>query len=230
MHLPLPVPRDDEFYIQMNSAHDPVLDFQDPLADIFASEPSELDSHHDQSQDGDSAISLDARRLRAQHSTEGYREGITAGKAECIQAGFDEGYGLGANVGLKAGQVLGLLEGIATALRETQLDDSAHADQLLSEGRKELSIKCIFGEEYWAPNGNWKYTVKGSKNETGIFFEDVANEHPIIMKWTRIVDDEVRRWSLSQHRPILGNDPLQQHEAEDTSAKVQDPSRQAIDW
>ncbi|KAI0007054.1 essential protein Yae1 [Xylariaceae sp. FL0662B] len=230
MHLPLPVPHDDEFYIQMNSAHDAGPDLQDPFTEVFASDPSESDLYHNPSRDANNTMSLDARRLRAQHSTEGYREGITAGKAESIQAGFDEGYGLGANVGLRAGQVLGLLEGIAAALRGTRLNESAHADQLLSNARKELSIKSIFDGEYWAPNGTWKYTVEGSKSSSEILFEDVANQHPIIMKWAQTIDDEVKKWSLNRHLPILDNDSSQQHDAEGATVKVQNPSRQTIDW
>ncbi|TVY31571.1 Uncharacterized protein LSUB1_G008387, partial [Lachnellula subtilissima] len=58
----------------------------------------------------------DVPRLKEKHETEGYRDGVSKGKAETVQAGFDEGYGLGAVLGLRIGKNLGLLEGIWRAV------------------------------------------------------------------------------------------------------------------
>ncbi|KAL3464328.1 hypothetical protein BJX64DRAFT_254726 [Aspergillus heterothallicus] len=50
--------------------------------------------------------------LRRQHVTAGYRDGISASKAEHVQRGFDAGFPIGAQLGMRAGTVLGILEGL----------------------------------------------------------------------------------------------------------------------
>ncbi|EAQ93113.1 hypothetical protein CHGG_01348 [Chaetomium globosum CBS 148.51] len=71
--------------------------------------------HHQQNYPSEPTVS-DIPRLSAAHSTAGYRDGITLAKARTAQGGFDEGYGLGATVGARAGQLLGVLEGLAAAV------------------------------------------------------------------------------------------------------------------
>lgn len=65
-----------------------------------------------------SAEPSDLPSLRRQHVTAGYREGISASKAQHVQRGFDTGYPVGAQIGMRAGTVLGILEGIARGLEE----------------------------------------------------------------------------------------------------------------
>ena len=48
--------------------------------------------------------------------TDGYREGLSIGKARVMQSGFDAGYPMGVEIGLRVGNVLGVLEGIIAAL------------------------------------------------------------------------------------------------------------------
>ena len=62
-------------------------------------------------------IISDIPRIRQTHSTAGYRDGITEGKAETIQQGFDEGVSLGGEFGLKVGELEGLVVGVVDALR-----------------------------------------------------------------------------------------------------------------
>ncbi|KAL5332867.1 hypothetical protein BJX70DRAFT_91910 [Aspergillus crustosus] len=50
--------------------------------------------------------------LRRQHVTAGYRDGISASKAEHVQRGFDAGFPTGAQLGMRAGTILGILEGV----------------------------------------------------------------------------------------------------------------------
>ncbi|KAL2813088.1 hypothetical protein BJX63DRAFT_230893 [Aspergillus granulosus] len=50
--------------------------------------------------------------LRRQHVTAGYRDGISASKAEHVQRGFDAGFPTGAQLGMRAGTILGILEGL----------------------------------------------------------------------------------------------------------------------
>ncbi|EXJ64383.1 hypothetical protein A1O7_00719 [Cladophialophora yegresii CBS 114405] len=66
------------------------------------------------------AILSDLPALRRQHMTDGYREGLSVGKARVMQSGFDAGYPLGVEVGLRAGNVLGVLEGVIAALTSSK--------------------------------------------------------------------------------------------------------------
>lgn len=240
MHLPPREPQADDFYIQMAPAHahahahEPAPNYEDPFDDVFGSDSEAPAFGSPEQQHLDSnALPPDIRRLQVTHSTEGYREGITVGKAQSIQTGFDEGYSLGANVGLKAGQLLGLLEGIVGALAQRADDVSAQAatTTLLVDARRELRTERIFDEAYWAPDGSWKYDVKASGGDDAeVVFEDVASQHPVILKWTRIVEDQVQRWQLDLDLPALKSRGSPQEEAEEKPAKVEKQSRQAIDW
>ncbi|KAL6856674.1 hypothetical protein J3F83DRAFT_718218 [Trichoderma novae-zelandiae] len=148
----------------------------------------------------------DMRRLETEHTTAGYREGISAAKERTIQAGFDEGFSLGAAIGLAAGQLLGILEGIEDALKSTSQDrlggeseEAETASKLLAEAREELSVRNIFSPDYWAPDGNWSYDVKPEANEGDeVLFADVAKAHPLIRKWTDIVDERVKLWKIDR--------------------------------
>ncbi|MCJ1396650.1 hypothetical protein MMC18_009542 [Xylographa bjoerkii] len=95
----------------------------DLLSDIFSSSPSpppsqspaphDLDPHHN-------THPSDIPRLRSQHSTAGYRDGLAASKTPALQPGFDEGYTLGAVLGLQVGELRGVLEGVCAALHAGQ--------------------------------------------------------------------------------------------------------------
>ncbi|KAK8099202.1 Essential protein Yae1- N terminal [Apiospora kogelbergensis] len=172
---------------------------EDPLDDVFGSDTEE--PHHDEVVGGAVARDThpsDMRRLQTEHTTAGYRDGITVAKASSIQVGFDEGFSLGGTIGLKAGQLLGYLEGIAGALRASNNSgaDSQHAPAaaLLTKAQAELAAETIFGEQYWNPDGTWKYELASTITKEGhpgdsILFEDVANAHPAIKKWTQTVED-----------------------------------------
>ena len=94
--------------------------------DIFDDdpEPSAALAQHTDTQDYATSSSMpvpssdisDVPRLRSIHVTSGYRDGIANGKMQSVQAGFDEGYSLGAVLGLKAGWILGVLEGLIAAV------------------------------------------------------------------------------------------------------------------
>lgn len=55
-------------------------------------------------------------QLRRQHVTDGYREGLSVGKANVMQRGFDSGYPFGVEIGSRVGKVFGVLEGILEGL------------------------------------------------------------------------------------------------------------------
>lgn len=144
----------------------------------------------------------DVRRLRQEHKTAGYREGITAAKAASVQAGFDEGFGLGATIGLRAGYLLGVLEGVAAAAAAGPA--AAATRQLLSDARAELRLQSVFGPEYWHPDGTWRYEVAGGEEGEGeVLFSHVAEAHPLVRKWASAVEGEMRRWGLEEQLPLL---------------------------
>jgi len=142
----------------------------------------------------------DLVRLRQQHVTAGYRDGVTAAKADSIQAGFDEGFGLGAAVGARAGELLGLLEGLARARPGPAAAPAAAA--LLADAARDLGVRAVFAPEYWAADGTWRYEVRAAAGAAGggddVVFADVADAHPLIRKWAGIVDDEVRKWGIDR--------------------------------
>ncbi|KAB5550002.1 hypothetical protein GE09DRAFT_191854 [Coniochaeta sp. 2T2.1] len=134
----------------------------------------------------------DIPQLQREHEKAGYRDGITAAKAGSAQAGFDEGFGLGAVLGARTGRVLGVLEGIARASPENE-----SMRRLWEDARGELDLIKVFGDEYWTGEGVWKYevTTEGGerKGEEEIVFADVAGAHPLIRKWEGVMEEEARR-------------------------------------
>ncbi|KAI1212851.1 uncharacterized protein F4807DRAFT_352988 [Annulohypoxylon truncatum] len=229
MHLPPTNLMENISYAQMGLMHVDDSSILNPYSGFAEVDLPQLSLAPDENQSqSDDGILLDTQRLQTQHTTEGYRDGIIAGKAESIQIGFDEGFDLGANLGLKAGRILGLIEGVATALNESGHHSSAYIDQLLSNAAEELSTDSIFSEKYWASDGTWKYLVVGSTTEGDILLEDVANEHPAIMKWEAVINEEVIRWSIDQNLPILGDNAFLL-EGEESSVR-QTPLRPSVDW
>ncbi|KAG5983420.1 hypothetical protein E4U55_008190 [Claviceps digitariae] len=210
----------------------------DQLDDVFGSapaSPTETDSHND-------SHPSDMPRLQTEHTTAGYREGITVAKESSIQAGFDEGFSLGAALGSQAGQLLGLVEGIADALKTHTAETAETSTQLLRDATRELSTDSIFSPEYWASDGNWTYEVvaaahhdDGAAGEQMIVFSDVANAHPLIRKWRGIVDEQLRVWRVrrllleeEETGPRLETAAVGAGEAVNSSAAPR--GKQALDW
>ncbi|RKU48521.1 Essential protein Yae1, N terminal [Coniochaeta pulveracea] len=137
----------------------------------------------------------DIHRLQQEHSTAGYRDGITNAKAASAQKGFDEGFGLGAVIGSRCGLVLGLLEGVVNAL-SAETEGRKEVEGLLVEARKELDVVSVFGREYWDGEGVWKYEVKGDGGEGEVLFADVAGAHPLVRKWAERVREVVERYGI----------------------------------
>lgn len=212
-----------------------------------ASAPEISASHHHPS---------DVPRLRQEHFTSGYREGVTAAKSESIQAGFDEGFGLGATIGARAGRLLGLLEGIAAAVGAATTtasgsggsDDAAgEVKHLLETAREELGIKSVFGPDYWEADGTWKYEVVAAPGNHGkpqegdalgeetdeVVFADVAAAHPLLKKWEALVQREVERWDVDL--TLLNDDEGVARDHGETQPKRKDikpvaQSREALQW
>lgn len=179
----------------------------DPLDDVFGSAPSSPTFHSQDSQTQRHLLDpSDIPRLRSTHVTNGYREGIAASKEKHIQEGFDEGYALGAELGMRVGWCLGVLEGVWNAA-PTQTGDAsqgrARADgsekegrvereevrKMLAQAEGELQVQCLFGKEYFGADGIWTYDVPDDSEAEEVTFRQVADAHPLLKKWMKIVGD-----------------------------------------
>jgi hypothetical protein len=168
---------------------------EDDLDDVFGSESGSPAA-------GGYAEWSDIPRVREKHETEGYRDGITKGKAESVQKGFDEGYGLGAIVGLRVGKMLGFFEGLHSALAHTNAEEGWGVERerirdLLDTAQRELRTAVVFGREYWSEDGTWRYGVEEEEEGKEATFQDVAASHPLIKKWESIMAGEIKRWGLN---------------------------------
>ncbi|KAL8880201.1 MAG: hypothetical protein Q9205_002344 [Flavoplaca limonia] len=175
------------------------------LSDVFSDSPPTSPSTTANNHPADPS---DIPRLRAIHSTEGYREGISYAKQQAAQLGFDEAYPLGAILGLRVGYILGVLEGLRNAWgikREQKSSeegvgvvreyDQRYGDMLM-QAREELKIEKLCGQEYWKSDGIWAYEVHGKAGDQNITFWDVADQHPIVRKWLGKVRDEARKLGI----------------------------------
>lgn len=214
-----------------NTGHPPPLPqthTNDIFDDIFGSEPP---SPPLQSNDGiwlavgGNSEPSDIPRLREKHETEGYRDGVTKGKGETVQTGFDEGYGLGAVLGLRIGKVLGILEGLCGAVTAGSKRDNGgewegervRVGGLLEEGKRELMTESLFAVEWWGEDGIWKFEVPGETKEGfEVVFDDVAGAHPLVRKWEAIVEGEVRKWGVDLS--LLENEHTDQQTTDETGS------------
>lgn len=166
---------------------------QESFDDVWGSEPA---SPTATSQDAPMGTHPgDIPRLQAEHTTAGYREGVTAAKAHSIQAGFDEGFSLGAEIGSLAGQIVGILEGIAAAWEGKDESISKEVRKTLDDAKAELKTDSIFAPAFWNTDGTWKFDVDEQSTDE-ILFSDVARAHPLIQKWTKTADAEIARWGI----------------------------------
>ncbi|KAK5136199.1 hypothetical protein LTR08_004036 [Meristemomyces frigidus] len=162
----------------------------DPLDDVFGSAPASpaltASDARPSTRAGARDEVSDIPRLRSVHVTNGYREGVAGSKEVFMQEGFDEGYALGAELGLKAGWCLGVLEGVGRALAEG--GEGVRVGRLVREAEGELGVEGLFGAEWVGEDGVWRYEVDGSGSGRGgegaeVTFERVAEAHPVVVKW-----------------------------------------------
>ena len=110
-------------------------------------EPTSVETYHDdvwgdeagvQSVESRHEMLSDLPTIKRQHMTDGYREGLSAGKAKVMQQGFDMGYPTGIQIGLRVGKIYGILEGylacknLDTATRELVLKSHQRAKEELA--------------------------------------------------------------------------------------------------
>ena len=124
------------------------------------------------------ALLSDLPTVKRQHMTDGYREGLSIGKAKVMQKGFDEGYPLGIRIGLRAGKVLGFLEGVV-AVKGLPNDVKTQVERLLNQARQELLVSHLMkdlNDELLMESSNipanienvlrkWELTVIGDTSE-----------------------------------------------------------------
>ncbi|KAH9824547.1 Essential protein Yae1, N terminal [Teratosphaeria destructans] len=189
----------------------PADTYDDPLDDVFGSAPNSpfLGGDDRPAQDAtwrpNAQGPSDINRLRSTHVTNGYREGIAVSKERHMQDGFDEGYNLGAEIGLKAGWCLGALDGIWRALPPAETSGSAfkHSPtgsdvrKMLVEAEDELKIEFLFGKDYFGDDGIWLYHVPGAEDESkATTFDKIADAHPMVYKWCAVVADLAKKLDL----------------------------------
>ncbi|KAL5049950.1 hypothetical protein BDW71DRAFT_204022 [Aspergillus fruticulosus] len=140
----------------------------DSLDDIFGSSPPRPEHPVPQAHSNPTVEPSELPSLRRQHVTAGYRDGISASKAEHVQHGFDAGFPVGAQLGMRAGTILGILEGIlngygsssAAVKKPSQKSTSSttttkEADEakklkresilrLYKQAMKELNVQAVF--------------------------------------------------------------------------------------
>jgi hypothetical protein len=186
----------------------------DPLDDVFGSAPSspalpvggnEADQVLTQLQHPS-----DIPRLRSIHVTNGYREGIAASKEQHLQIGFDEGYSLGAEIGLKAGWCMGVLDGLTNTVRSEHANENGEHGEclgeedlraLMNEAKEDLRMENLCGRDYIGEDGIWLYPIPGLDDVTlgfggDVAFDQVAAAHPIIAKWVAKVMEVSQKLSL----------------------------------
>ncbi|KAI9768549.1 MAG: Essential protein Yae1, N terminal, partial [Candelina submexicana] len=137
----------------------------------------------------------DIPRIRSIHSTNGYRDGISSSKTRFIQEGFDEGYTLSAVLGLRIGYILGVLEGICSALF-TKPAKQSRVRKILGDAKQELRMENVFSRDLFGEDGIWIFHVEGREDDGDVTFKDVADAHPVIGKWRKIIEREVEKWGL----------------------------------
>ncbi|KAI7283456.1 hypothetical protein KC345_g2919 [Hortaea werneckii] len=206
----------DMFVTGAHGSQNPEEDTRvDPLDDVFGSAPASpilggndpsrnVEDEADGSSRPRNGDPSDIPRLRSLHVTGGYREGIAVSKEKHMQEGFDEGYTLGAELGLKAGWCLGALEGIGHALvastvSQPAAEKTSDSDQndlvsldstrkLLESAEEELKVENLFGRTYFGEDGIWLYHVPGQEREDEeTTFEKIAAAHPLVCKWTESI-------------------------------------------
>jgi len=212
----------------------------DDFDDVFGSAPPSPTFEQDERENnntwrgsGGNLEPSDVPRLKEKHETEGYRDGVTKGKAETVQAGFDEGYGLGAVLGLRIGKILGLLEGICLAVSvgaktegcEAWKGELERVESLLAGAKAELKTESVFGREWWGEDGIWKFEVPGEGLDgKEVTFPDVAGAHPLIAKWEQTIKTEIETWSLDLD--LMESEHTQERESEEVQTKqVTEPPR-----
>jgi Essential protein Yae1, N terminal len=158
----------------------------DSSSDIWEDTPDsfeDADTHIGRQLD----IISEVPHVYATHHQAGYREGISVSKTAHLQAGFDEGYLLGAEFGYAIGWLTAAAEALETARRP----DSAALGGLQRVGEG-LTLRSVYGSEYFDAEGKWLYPVaiKEGKQPS---LQDVVLAHPVIGRYVALLKNESKR-------------------------------------
>lgn len=183
----------------------PTSQYEDPLDDVFGSAPSSpvleqssLTDRHNASSDPS-----DIPRLRRIHVTNGYRDGIAASKEQHVQTGFDEGYALGAELGMRVGWILGALEGLIHAVPAGASEDDTvtkeQVNEVFARAETDLRAENLYGEQYFGGDGVWVYSVPGTEEDAkeDVTFKEVADAHPLVADWMAKARDLAKRAGIA---------------------------------
>ncbi|KAL5117661.1 Essential protein Yae1, N terminal [Pleosporales sp. CAS-2024a] len=136
---------------------------------------------------------LPARRRAL--DTDAYREGLADSKGLYVQQGFDEGYSLGASLGIRVGYILGILHGFVAAWKGNHDGLYQESRAVYEAAQKELAMQELLGRQWVTEEGIWAWHVAGMEEEDGSFGQ-VAEQHPIVKKWTGTMQDMAGKWSV----------------------------------
>ena len=119
----------------------PEIESTSPNDDIWASDDEHDIAAATETRFNETLLS-DLPTVKRQHMTDGYREGLSIGKAKIMQNGFDAGYPIGMAIALRAGRILGCVEGIM-ASKDLDEDAKVAARRLLEKAKQELAIGTL---------------------------------------------------------------------------------------
>lgn len=181
----------------------PTPPHEDPLDDVYGSAPGSptlaangvlsLNSTNGRPHEILSDLPSRQRAL----DTDAYREGLANSKGQYVQEGFDEGYSLGANLGLRIGYILGAIQGFVAAWKGH--DEVLYRDTkgVYEVAKKELAIEELLGQQWVNEEGIWKWDVHGEDEDAT--FREVAEQHPLVKKWTGKVEAMAMEWNVDLH-------------------------------
>jgi hypothetical protein len=139
----------------------------------------------------------DLPSVQRQHTTDGYRAGLSAGKEDhtVAQAGFDQGYPVGVILGMRTGFLLGILSelgklGIIEGKVLVEAEEEIEVAKLLKEMGERLGRGIV--EELQQDDGLALSEIKDD-NDTIKTWSTVdaswIDELPTIKKWSVVVAD-----------------------------------------
>ncbi|KAK9480809.1 hypothetical protein V1514DRAFT_324519 [Lipomyces japonicus] len=169
----------------------------DTHSSIYSTPPSEpelLPGSSSPTLGADEFFSPDIERLRRDHTRQGYLDGITRGKPESVQKAFDDGYPLGAALGIQVGKIIGTLQGLkGLPLKSDKLKSKINEIERVIRSEL-LDVQLIFGDKYWAVDSEsgdvvplWLSRNISSSVDPGSLEIDASN-HPLLRKWLSSVD------------------------------------------
>lgn len=163
------------------------------LDDIYGSAPTSpfLDA---QASDRAHEMLSDLPSRQRALDADAYREGLASAKGQYVQEGFDEGYALGADIGLRIGYIQGALKGFVSAWRGHDQGAYDEVSELYEVAQKELAIEQLLGQTWVDEEGIWKWEVKDADGDAT--FREIAAQHPVVKKWDDKVEELARRWDV----------------------------------